>query len=160
MVFRKCSFLVMIPKFFRAIGGNYLVSEFGKVWSNHTNKFLSPHLNKGYSVHNLRVNGERVKKFTHHLVAETWVAPRPSDEYHTDHIDNDKLNNHYSNLRWVTQTTNNQKRSNTILTKEKVKEARELYARGCYSHGDLAKKYGIEKSAMTRALKGNTWRDE
>jgi len=47
--------------------------------------------------HNIR------KVFLHRVVAECWIGPRP-EGMQVDHIDRNSLNNHYSNLRYVTKS--------------------------------------------------------
>lgn len=43
------------------------------------------------------------KVFLHRVVAECWLGARP-DGMQVDHIDRNSLNNHYSNLRYVTKS--------------------------------------------------------
>ena len=43
------------------------------------------------------------KVFLHRVVAECWIGPRP-DGMQVDHIDRNSLNNHYTNLRYVTKS--------------------------------------------------------
>ena len=43
------------------------------------------------------------KVFLHRVVAECWIGQRP-DGMQVDHIDQNSLNNHYSNLRYVTKS--------------------------------------------------------
>lgn len=146
----------MVPKFFRPVG-DYLVSEYGKVWSTHTNKFLNPFIVNGYSVHNIKEDGVKVKRRTHRLVAEAWLPPNNSPNKVINHIDGDRLNNHYSNLEWVTRAENNRKKFTTILNEESVKEIKNLYKKGGYTHRDLARLYGVDHSVITRVLNGDLW---
>jgi len=44
----------------------------------------------------------------HRLVAEVY-CPGYFEGAHVDHIDNNKLNNHYTNLQWCTKEYNHQK---------------------------------------------------
>ena len=55
--------------------------------------------------------------YVHRMVAELFV-PNPENKPFVDHIDTNRLNNHFSNLRWVTQTEN----MNNPLTKKRMKE--------------------------------------
>lgn len=43
------------------------------------------------------------KVFLHRVVAECWLGQRP-EGMQVDHIDRNSLNNHYSNLRYVTKS--------------------------------------------------------
>ena len=43
------------------------------------------------------------KVFLHKVVAECWLGQKP-EGMQVDHIDRDSLNNHYSNLRYVTKS--------------------------------------------------------
>jgi hypothetical protein len=49
----------------------------------------------------------------HNLVAETFIGPKPKDGHHVDHIDNNKLNNNPSNLRWISHGHNTIRSQNT-----------------------------------------------
>lgn len=42
----------------------------------------------------------------HVLIAHAWLGPKPTPAHMVDHIDRDKYNNHYSNLRWATAREN------------------------------------------------------
>lgn len=43
------------------------------------------------------------KVFLHNVVAECWLGKKP-EGMQTDHIDRNSLNNHYTNLRYVTKS--------------------------------------------------------
>lgn len=82
--------------------GLFLISSWGRVYSLRRKKFIKPSLNnKGYYMVNL---GVKMTKYVHRLVAEHFLNEIPG--YVVDHIDSNKLNNHYSNLRWVTHSEN------------------------------------------------------
>ena len=53
----------------------------------------------------LNVNiGKKIRKvYIHKVVAECWLGKKP-DGYEVDHIDRNSLNNHYTNLRYVTKS--------------------------------------------------------
>jgi len=98
----------------------------------------------------LSVNGNRLNKLVHSLVAECWLGERP-EGLEVDHIDRNTFNNYYKNLRYVDKKT---QRLNTggkkaplqiILTKDGEKISFE-----CAS--DAAKallKYQPEKSFIS-----------
>lgn len=94
----------------RHFNENYVVTECGELFSlfHHKLRKLKPYLNSGgYLVYRLRINGV-TKHFTaHHLSYFVNVGEfDTSDGLCIDHIDGNKLNNHYTNLRRVTWKDN------------------------------------------------------
>jgi hypothetical protein len=85
------------------------ITEDGKVFSTKSNKFLSlTKTKKGYLVFATKLQGREspCRLFrVHRLVAETYIK-NPETKPYVNHIDGNKLNNHYSNLEWVTSKEN------------------------------------------------------
>ncbi len=86
--------------------GLYAIQEDGKVWSYRFNKYLSPFDNgQGYAIVNLFKDGKHYKRRVHRLVAETFI-PNPDNLLVVNHLDENKQNNHISNLAWVSHSEN------------------------------------------------------
>lgn len=100
---------------------NYVVNEYGELFSlyNHKIKKLRPYINaRGYIMYRLSANGKTIHKPAHHL--SYWVNIGPfdtSDGLQIDHIDGNKRNNYYKNLRRVTPRDN----ANNINTAPELK---------------------------------------
>jgi hypothetical protein len=102
--------------------GLYDISDYGRVWSIITQRFLKPMTAKQYHSVGLWANGIRTVHRVHHLVLENFVGPRPPG-LEGCHWDDDKSNNRLTNLRWDTQSSNrkdavrNGRNHNTIKIK-------------------------------------------
>lgn len=97
----------------------YQVSSFGRVKSFDVIQEIRPNVfitrsgrilkqrldTHGYPRVNLSVNGIRKTFLVHKLVANEFV-PNPNGYTVVDHIDTDRTNCHYSNLKWVTTKEN------------------------------------------------------
>jgi len=84
----------------------YSVSDRGQVRNDVTGKMLRSNLNDcGYYFVNLCNNGKRKTHKVHRLVAIAFCE-RTNENTEVDHIDQNKTNNHYENLRWVSSSNN------------------------------------------------------
>lgn len=52
---------------------------------------------------NVNIKGQICKVYIHKVVAECWLGPKP-EGYEVDHIDRNSLNNHWTNLRYITRS--------------------------------------------------------
>ena len=85
---------------------NYKVSSTGEVWSEKSKGFLKQKTNKdGYNEVTLHVNGDRLYRKVHRLVAMAFI-PNPNNLPIVHHRDGDPSNNDDSNLKWVTSKEN------------------------------------------------------
>ncbi len=84
---------------------NYSISTFGNVKNNTTGKILKPYKCYGYLVVGL-MNNQIRKQFNVHRLVATAFIDSIEHKPNVDHINNDKLNNNLSNLRWVSQREN------------------------------------------------------
>ena len=88
----------------------YIISEDGTtiIGTGRIKKIISQNINKsGYLQLSLYTDTERKCVRTHRLVAEAYI-PNPDNLPVVNHIDGNKLNNHYTNLEWCTVEYNNQ----------------------------------------------------
>lgn len=85
-----------------ALNMDYLVSSHGRV-ERVGGRVLSPNqTSRGY----LKVAlGRACQVYVHALVCEAFHGPRPPG-HHVDHIDFDRTNNHFTNLRWLPAAEN------------------------------------------------------
>lgn len=91
---------------FKLVYGKYEASNLGRVRNSTTKRILTPTVDKyGYYVVCLYDKGKRHSVKVHRMVAVAFVDNR-ENKPQIDHIDGDKTNNTYTNLRWVTPKEN------------------------------------------------------
>ena len=84
---------------------NYEISDNGN-FRNKKGRVLKLNTNsRGYLYCNISTKGKVTKVKIHILVAKCFVDNIQNKET-VNHIDGDKLNNHYSNLEWLTRKEN------------------------------------------------------
>lgn len=79
---------------------HYRVYENGLIYSDRSNKFLKHSVNErtGYAT----AAGE----LAHRAVLKTYAPHENQENLQVNHIDGNKLNNHYTNLEWATRKEN------------------------------------------------------
>ena len=86
---------------------NYEVSWWGRVRNATTGRIFKNCLNAGgYPIVNLSKHGQSKTHYVHQLVAREWVS-NPSEKRCVDHIDGNRGNNNWENLRYATHAENN-----------------------------------------------------
>lgn len=144
--------------------GLYQVSNFGRVKSSYTNRFLKGRKSpQGYLLVNLCKNNIASGKTIHRLVAQAFI-PNSENKPQVNHIDEDKTNNMVSNLEWMTSKENlnhgtrNERagkaisKSNSIpiiATNIKTGESREFYG-----INECARQLGLHHQSIYKCLKG------
>lgn len=96
---------------------SYKVTEDGKIFNKHGKQLKTYDNGRGYQILQLRVDGKSFTKAVHRVVAEAFLE-RPLEDSEVNHKDGDKLNNHVSNLEWVSRGDN-------------IKHAYDFELRGC-----------------------------
>lgn len=87
--------------------GLYQVSNLGNVYSHYSNRLLNPFTNTyGYLRVMLTKNGHAMNVAIHRLVGNHFI-PNLNELPQINHKDEDKSNNHVSNLEWCTNKYNN-----------------------------------------------------
>lgn len=132
----------------------YEVYDDGRVWSYKSNKFLKPHLDKdGYYQIRLTDNEGKMKTYYLHRVVYEAVTSEPIQEgMQINHIDENKANNHISNLNLMSPKENcnwgtrNERIGNAQLGKHHTKERKENIRRG------VLKQLGIDYERRKKAI--------
>ena len=148
----------------------YFVTEDGKIYRN--GKQLSTSLtNKGYKDCHICIDGKRKHLSVHRAVAICYV-PNPNDLPQVNHIDGNKLNNHYSNLEWVSNQENRnhaienglhvmgEKSPKAIFTNEEILWIRANYIKGDreYGCGALGRKFNTYPSTIHKIIHHQRWK--
>lgn len=139
----------MFKKFY-----DYNVYEDGKVYSNKTKKFLTPDVTKhGYLQISLYINKKPFRIKVHRLVCHLFNGMELKKENTVDHIDGNKLNNHYSNLECVSIYENNRRariNGQNPLDKENNGRANPCFKQNgnLYYSWEIAEKYNVKEETI------------
>jgi hypothetical protein len=92
----------------------YWINRHGFVYTEKRRRYLAKHFNsKYYPRVDLWTNGRRTAFFVHRLVALLFVPnPDPKSKIEVNHLDFNKANPHYKNLRWDTPEENRKHNKN------------------------------------------------
>ena len=105
--FKRDDFYDKSREYWRSISGydDYEVSTHGRIRNINTMKIsMGSLLKSGYRI--VLIGGRKGRVcYIHRLVAENWIRNDDCKRC-VDHIDNNKDNNHISNLRWATTKEN------------------------------------------------------
>lgn len=83
----------------------YSISNHGYVKNNFSNKEIHPFPNHGYAVIGaVKPDGKQKHIFVHRIVAHEFIGI--PEKYDVNHIDGNKLNNHWKNLECVSRSKN------------------------------------------------------
>jgi len=130
----------------------------------------------GFPIWRKRMGGEYFAVLVHRLVAKYFLAKPGAKQKFIIHLDYNKENNHYRNLKWATQeeVTDHAKKNpavirakkltrlnigsgyNTKLTEAKVKQIKTLLAKG-KTLKDLAVKFKVSDMQIYRIKTRENW---
>lgn len=123
----------------------------------------------GYLIVNLCKNGDTKNQYVHRLVLKAF-AGQPIDGAVCMHGDNDRQNNHISNLKWGSQIENadqctkegrrpkGEECYNSTLAAKQVLKIRESYAKGGVTQAQLAEQFKIGRSAVAHIIYRQSWK--
>jgi len=151
---------------------DYYVTEDGNVyrkWKFKGFKKLKLDFNQGYLRATIFINNKPSHFRVNRMVAECYI-PNPNNLPIVDHRDCNKLNNHVSNLEWVTDRENKDRamknelyprgeNHTNILTEDQVKWIRKncIPRHKEFGYRPLGKKFGVYKSTIKSAFTKKTW---
>ena len=150
--------------------GFYSVTDDGRIWSHHSNRFLKGSPNsEGYLLCTLSREGIEQKVRLHRVVAEVYI-PNPLRKPYVNHKDGNKQNNMVSNLEWVSASENtlhayslglisahNKQRA---LTEDDVTYIRDNYKKYSkeFNLKFFAEKFNVSVHTIQSILKGRTYK--
>lgn len=129
---------------------------------------------QGYKSLNIRAKGNKsLNRYVHKSVAEFFVSKEDNeDRKFVLHLDHDKLNNHWENLKWATRdemTLHNRENpavkdrvipkrtKNYKLTESKVIMIKKMLKSDKNRLKMIAKQFGITHTQLNRIRSGENW---
>lgn len=151
----------------------YFVNEDGKVFSNKQGKVreISQSVQRKYYASSFWLeDGTQKHIYVHRLVALTFID-NPENKPFVNHKDGNKLNNHVSNLEWVTRQENvdhamennlvpamvGVNNGRAILTEDQVRDIYSKLLNGEKSI-DLAREFSVEKTTIGNIKRRKEWK--
>lgn len=96
----------MIYKLINIFNKEYIIYENGDLFDLEHKYFLKKHTTyKGYQTYCFSNGEDKLYKFVHRLIAETFI-PNPENKPYIDHINTIRDDNRIDNLRWITAKEN------------------------------------------------------
>lgn len=145
----------------------YVIFDDGRIWSRSKHLFMSRCLNTdGYPS---TLFNRKSKSF--HILVATAFVPNPHGYKEINHLDGDKTNTHYLNLKWCTRGQNirhayktglrNSRGSilaSAKLSEWQVKAIRFFYQYFNYTQKELGKIYGITQTQVGYIVNRKSWK--
>lgn len=155
----------------------YQISNYGRLKSFQSDPIQGDIIGgskiQGYKSLNIRVKGNKsINRYVHKLVAEFFLKKDSDESKFVVHLDHDKLNNYWENLRWVTReemTIHNRENpavkdkvlpkrtKNYKLTESKVLMIKKMLRSDKNRLKMIAKQFGITHTQLNRIRSGENW---
>ena len=154
----------------------YETSNYGRVrsycYDKVNGKILRPGSTKGFHTVTFKTNGKKKTFLVHKLVAIIFVEKENENQVIVTHIDWNKRNNYYKNLRWVTKEAAyerimprlqeiNKIKNKGIIRNSKLKAEDVQVLKGMLEKGIkqnvVAKLFSISEMQVTRIKRGENW---
>ena len=159
------------------LDGYYAINKYGAILNIKRNRILYPHSDKNGYLHLMLCTNDVLPNGSHKrvdfrvasLVAKMYIGLPPDNmkDPTVDHIDNNKKNNFYLNLRWLERGENSSFRNNTgkgesnheaKLTELQVHDICSLLEKGNLSLQEIATLHGVHKSTISNIKRGANWK--
>lgn len=115
---------------------DFWIEDTGRLRNERTKRWLKGGYNKGYHFYSLYFRGKQYLLYTHRAVAEYFI-PNPNKLPIVHHIDGNKANNIFTNLKWMSvaehqETINEQMKNKTKKCKPRI------YIKDLSQYGEMA----------------------
>jgi hypothetical protein len=152
--------------------GKYEVSNYGRVKSyatRETGKIIKGSNVNGYQAIMVRFDKRITQSYyVHRLVAEMFVPKDHKDQHYVIHLDYDKGNNHFDNLRWASErelADHNNKNPRVLkkrvtgykLTESDVRVIKKMLKNKKTRVAQIARQFGVTHTQLTRIKNGVNW---
>ena len=155
---------------------HYEVSNYGRiksyVYNKDEGKIVRPGNIRGFLSVSFRTNGKTKSHLVHKITAELFIKKDNDEQDTVIHLDWNKQNNHFTNLKWVTKDEaykrmfrriqeNRRKSGKKIVTSSKLKPEdvrllKSMLKRGV-KQNIIAKLFSISEMQVTRIKRGENW---
>lgn len=150
----------------------YEIDEFGNIYSHYSKRFMSPTKDRDGYLHlhlSREEKNKRIDVRVATLVAWTYLGPPSNNikDLTVNHIDGNRLNNHYTNLEWMERAKNTSIRKNKSigennarvkLTEKQVEEICNLLENTEMSLKKIGEKYNVSKSTISNIARKVNWK--
>lgn len=149
---------------------NYYVTDDGRIWSERTQKYLSPQYDKnGYVKVQMRSTDNKSHRYSvHRLVLENFKPIQGMEKLQVNHKDGNKLNNNLSNLEWTTceenithAIQNNLRATINGASKLTPEQVIEIYRRAWNGETNikLGKEFNVHPDQIGRIKNKKSWKN-